>query len=188
MVVEEKSYPLRECNLPTMGVQIIRTGVENGLSAPIDLETHVGNAHVNKFIGEHGQPLEMAYTTLETAYSILDTLEKRETAAYGSRPDLAKIPDGGFRRQQLERFSKEAERLGWGDEEFNVEMPSSQWVDTRPFPKCQARGLTYAEWVIRRGRDYHQHLDSNALRRFRVRHYSISDSFIDPPFSLSQSN
>lgn len=173
VVVEGYNFPLHERGLSAMDVQIIRTGEESGLSAPVHLETFLGSASVKKFAGEDDQVREIAYTTLEKAFWILDALEKREAAAL---PRLCGVPDGNFQRQHLERLSKEARRLGWGEEDFDVGLPVSKGVDRSVFPHGLDRGdATFDQLMIYRSRWLHKNLRRHVLGSFKIRHFSLAE-------------
>jgi hypothetical protein len=115
-----------------LSVLVIRTGVEEGLSAPISFDpiAHQISAFSH---GSHGETA--VETALDTAVDFVMDLEEREVAAFGLRPDPVAstrgLEDGCF---QGPSFRHKATRLGWarwGDDP--LVGPSSQWVDLEKY-------------------------------------------------------
>ncbi|UKZ84325.1 uncharacterized protein TrAFT101_000238 [Trichoderma asperellum] len=115
----------KDTELSQIPVLLIRTGVEEGLSAPVSFDPI---AHkIKGFIHSSGGKTA-AQMTLETAVEFVISLENREIAAFGYQPSPA------VSTQKLHDASSigdldimyEARRMGWGDEV--LAGPSSQWV------------------------------------------------------------
>ncbi|KAK3291520.1 uncharacterized protein B0H64DRAFT_330440 [Chaetomium fimeti] len=87
-------------------VYLVRTGVEDGLSAPISFDAELA-AHRMKFMSEN-----VVKTTLEAAVDFIMALEAREAAVFGTQPDPAYI--------EAPPRDKEGREL--------TRLPSSQWV------------------------------------------------------------
>lgn len=114
-------------------VLLVRTGVEDGLSAPVTFEAIVGkpDSHVD-------ESSNIARTTLETAIDFVMDLEAREAVAFGLQPDPVISWDPIF-------YSFDNWEKRWG---IPLAGPSSRFVDTDKHPVWSGLG---------------QHLDSNAM-------------------------
>ncbi|POR34223.1 Uncharacterized protein TPAR_05552 [Tolypocladium paradoxum] len=110
-------------------VFLVRTGVEDGLSAPISFK-----AIASKIDGYAGEARSAVRTTLETAIDFVMDLEAREAAIFGLQPDPALMPENV-------RFWKEA----LGDEP--IIGPSSSFVDPEKYPWA-GNGESYESWVM----------------------------------------
>ncbi len=132
IVIRGESFNAQVLDIGQLSVLVIRTGVEEGLSAPISFDPI---AHqISAFF--HGSHCETAVkTALDTAVDFVMDLEEREMAAFGLRPDPVAstrgLEDGCFRGPS---FRHKAIRLGWarwGDDP--LVGPSSQWVDLEKY-------------------------------------------------------
>lgn len=127
-----ETYNDKDADVSQLPVLLIRTGVEDGLSAPISFEpiAHKVECYI------HGSNGETAVqVTLETVVDFFISLENREIAVYGRQPDpvasTRDLEDGGICGLDI---LYEAQKLGWGDEP--LAGPSSQWVmDLETCPK-----------------------------------------------------
>lgn len=113
-------------------VYIIRTGVTDGLSAPITLESisMAGQDVAADIIRESDGTVKAVRTSLEVAYNFLRCLEQREIAAFGQHPDPFESTKGlraGY-VQSGSQLRDTAGELGWKCEWDFPEGPSSQWV------------------------------------------------------------
>ncbi|MBE3045754.1 hypothetical protein IMZ48_25050 [Candidatus Bathyarchaeota archaeon] len=112
-------------------VHIVRTGVEDGLSAPITFDAIVRRIS-GSIMGEDGR-VKAVRTTLDTAFSFLCGLERREVAAFGAHPDPCESTKGlrsGYMDAPALLYT--AKELGWAEE--SLELPSSKWVDADKYP------------------------------------------------------
>lgn len=133
IVIETCDYNETMTDIGQIPTCIVRTGVEDGLSAPITLDPIPGGAvYLSRDTQGH---VVAARTTLETAFDFLQALQQREISAFGMRPDPFEstrqnqsgyVLEGGVIRY-------EAQRLGW--EGGFPEGPSSQWVDIDKYPE-----------------------------------------------------
>ncbi|TRX91477.1 hypothetical protein FHL15_007701 [Xylaria flabelliformis] len=137
-------YPKEQMPLPKDSrwvaqaqVQLVLTGITDGLSAPIRfdeiLEYATGNAYTpgNQTIT----------TTLDIATKFILRLEQREVAAFGVQPNICSLnPTTPY----LLAYRKEAKKLGWIEERDGrldeLSPRSSEWVDRTLFPKWFGRG------------------------------------------------
>lgn len=114
----------KDTELSQLPVLLIRTGIEEGLSAPISFDpiAHKISSFLYSPCGKAA-----AQVTLETAVEFIMSLESREVAAFGYQPSPA------VSSQELDDtciadldIMHEARKFGWGDEP--LVGPSSQWV------------------------------------------------------------
>jgi hypothetical protein len=83
IVVDEKDYAQQDsASVGNMSVLMVRTGIEDGLSAPVTFESI---RHKSEACDE-GTPT-IIKTRLETAVDFVISLEAREAAAFGLQPD-----------------------------------------------------------------------------------------------------
>ncbi|KAL2022153.1 hypothetical protein VTK56DRAFT_5982 [Thermocarpiscus australiensis] len=97
---------------------LVRTGVEDGLSAPISFEPIADNVD-----GYAGDTQRAVRTTLETAIGFVTDLEAREAAAFRPQPDLAFSLDPAA-------YTNGDIFVGRGDHQWQAEPfagPSAQW-------------------------------------------------------------
>ncbi|KAK3939971.1 hypothetical protein QBC46DRAFT_314568 [Diplogelasinospora grovesii] len=129
-------------------VLVVRTGVEEGLSAPIDLDA-IPEDKRKGVVTEDGGPdgkilLSAVETDLDTAVAFLMGLEQREIAAFGLRPDPVESTrnlESGFTELTREDVLLIADRLGWDAEAWPPpEGPSSTWVDTEIYTTWSGLG------------------------------------------------
>ncbi|KAI0546523.1 hypothetical protein F4679DRAFT_598600 [Xylaria curta] len=141
LVVCETSFDM-DLPISQFPVLIVRTGTEEGLSAPISLDSITN--YGEKLAEDPRKETRAMRTTLETAVTFLMDLERRETAAFGLRPDpVASTKDlksGYFSREEvLKRIPSKWEI---------PEGPSSQWVDREIYTTWSGRGADYdANWM-----------------------------------------
>ncbi|KAF2020209.1 hypothetical protein BU24DRAFT_477357 [Aaosphaeria arxii CBS 175.79] len=120
-----------ELPISQLPVVITCTGIEDGLSAPITFDPIV------KKIEELDEgDVRAVKTTLETAIAFLMYLERRETEAFGLRPDpvtSTKDLASGCILDRDEIIGR-ARRLGWSEDMGSLVGPSSRWVDQEIYP------------------------------------------------------
>ncbi|PNY26145.1 Uncharacterized protein TCAP_03924 [Tolypocladium capitatum] len=114
-------------------VFLVRTGVEDGLSAPVSFK-----AIADKIDGYAGEARSAIRTTLETAVDFVMDLEAREATVFGLQPNPAdsSIPEG------VAGFWKAVR----GDEP--LVGPSSKFVDIEKYPSWAGNGESYESWVM----------------------------------------
>lgn len=130
-------WPPRSVEHHNLDVYVIRTGVTQGLSAPIPLEDLIAdvppaNFDTDLFWLEGGDDwvLKAVKTTLPVAYDFLDKLQRREDAAFGQQPDpveSTKNSRAGY-LMSPEALGRKARELGWKDEWDPPSGPSAEWV------------------------------------------------------------
>ncbi|KAI0188387.1 hypothetical protein EV127DRAFT_343005, partial [Xylaria flabelliformis] len=146
LVVCEKSFDIDLPSISQLPVLIVHTGTEDGLSAPINLDSITD--YTEKLAGGPGKETRAVQTTLETAITFLMDLERREIAAFGLRPD----PVASTKGQKSGYFSRESflkhlVSLKWMDWDL-PEGPSSQWVDRKIYTNWSGRGANFdAGWM-----------------------------------------
>ncbi|KAL7933130.1 hypothetical protein V8C35DRAFT_327886 [Trichoderma chlorosporum] len=123
--IRAETYLGLKADMSQLLVLLIRTGVEDGLSAPISFEPIAHKIHSIVY-GSNGQvAVQLA---LEAAVDFVMSLESREVAAFGHQPDpvasTQELEDGGLVGSR--KILREARQLGWGDEP--LAGPSSRWV------------------------------------------------------------
>lgn len=115
MVISGDSYSNEDSKaVKGLPVTIIRTGVEDGLSAPIDFDSIADSSTVIKGLGAGA-----VRTTLETAITFVMDLEARETTAFGLQPDPVTSWESGWLEGRWTCLNQEPPH-----------GPSSGWVDT----------------------------------------------------------
>ncbi|PNP56341.1 hypothetical protein THARTR1_03497 [Trichoderma harzianum] len=149
IIIRLEEYNDVDLDIRQLPVLLVRTGIGQGLSAPISFEPI---AHKIKTVIQRTNSSEaVVQVTLETAVDFVMSLDKREVAAFGHQPDptlsTRNLGDGGLYGPSI---LKEAQRMGWGDEEFRG--PSSKWVDTERYPEWSGEGARM-DGMIRRSED-----------------------------------
>ncbi|KAH7161952.1 hypothetical protein B0J13DRAFT_614639 [Dactylonectria estremocensis] len=130
IIVCVQSYTYRE-DSTTMGqfpVLLVRTGVEEGLSAPITFEGVAG-------AGDDSDSAYYIKTTLETAVDFVMSLEAREAAVFGLQPDPEAAWESYHRRLKgrVGQYEKDL-----GDEP--VTGPSSKFVNGKKYTAWGGNG------------------------------------------------
>ncbi|KAL7957814.1 hypothetical protein V8C34DRAFT_314528 [Trichoderma compactum] len=137
IIIRLEEYNDEDLDIRQVPVLLVRTGIEEGLSAPISFEpiTH----RIKTVIQSTNSSEAVVQVTLETAVDFVMSLDKREIAAFGHQPDpilsTRNLGDGGLYGPSIR---KDAQGMGWGDEELRG--PSSKWVDTERYPEWSGRG------------------------------------------------
>ena len=113
-------------------VYLVRTGVEDDLSAPISVDAEVATQKM-EYVSEN-----VVETKLEAALDFILALEARETAAFGIQPDPASVakPPRDKKDRKL------------------TKLPSTQWVSDEKVAEwgwC-GRGFFWGAWRGRRER------------------------------------
>lgn len=124
-------------HLRDLGVYVIRTGVTEGLSAPIPLEDLIDAVPPARFDtdlfwvkGTEDWVLKAVKTTLPVAYKFLDKLQRREDAVFGQQPDpveSTKDSRAGYLMPPSE-LRELAREYGWKDDWDLPSGPSADWV------------------------------------------------------------
>lgn len=130
IIVCVHSYTFRE-DSTTIGqfpVLLVRTGVEQGLSAPITFQGVAG-------AGDDSDSSYYIKTTLETAVDFVMALEAREAAVFGLRPSPEASWESYLRRR---RGWSPHEEKDFGDEP--VIGPSSKFVDSKKYATWGGEG------------------------------------------------
>ncbi|KAH6842294.1 hypothetical protein B0I37DRAFT_381620 [Chaetomium sp. MPI-CAGE-AT-0009] len=135
-------------------VYLVRTGVEDGLSAPISSDTELATQRM-KYFSEN-----VVGTTLEAAVDFIMGLEAREAAVFGIQPDPASIvvPPRDQDGRELTRLpstqwvsDEKAAEWGWGGR-------GRMWDEVR-CPRFEQRALhsykvyLYEEQMLKEGRE-----------------------------------
>lgn len=113
VVIRGEHYTTEVCDFGRLPVHIVRTRVEDGLSAPITFDS-IPEDQREGVVCENGVEISAIETTLETAVSFLMDLEQREIAAFGLQPDPVESTrnlENGFLNSPVELLGL-AERLG----------------------------------------------------------------------------
>ncbi|KAI0550561.1 hypothetical protein F4679DRAFT_594734 [Xylaria curta] len=133
---EQMPFPKHPKWMVQAQVQLVLTGITDGLSAPICFdeirEYSTGNSYTSGS--------QAITTTLEIATKFILRLEQREVAAFGIQPNVCK-------------YREEAMRLGWIKERDGrldeLSPRSSEWVDRTLFPKWLGKGASQTmEWAL----------------------------------------
>ncbi|KAH6632244.1 hypothetical protein F5144DRAFT_246210 [Chaetomium tenue] len=124
-------------------VLLVLTGINEGLSAPITFD-HIAD----QVVIHRDQPtdsVQSAETTLSTAVGFLIDLEKRELAAFGSKPDFSNEP-----RRSLFVTDRMLKLYGRSYEWKAADVPqgsSANWVDTDIYQEWAGEGAEYGEYT-----------------------------------------
>jgi hypothetical protein len=119
------------------GVYVIRTGVTEGLSAPIPLEDLIEAVPTENFDtdlfwvkGTKDWVLKAVKTTPPVAYDFLDKLQQREDAVFGQQPDPVESTKNSRAGYLMSpgRLGKLARGFGWEDDWDLPSGPSAEWV------------------------------------------------------------
>lgn len=137
-----KHYDVEVNDIGSMPVLIVRTGIEDGLSAPITFDSIAPHLRMFVLSGPKGV-ISAVETDIETAVNFLMDLEQQENAAFGLRPDPVEstrnLQSGCLRSPEL--LLGTAERLGWHKDIQPLEGPSSQLVDMERYPTWSGQGF-----------------------------------------------
>lgn len=144
IIIRLEEYNDKDMDIAQLPVLLVRTGIEDGLSAPISFEPIAHQIHSAIHDTANGETA--VRVALEVAVDFIMMLEKRETDAFGHQPDpiasTRDLEDGGLdgRYGILQR----AKKLGWGDEP--LAGPSSEWVDTKIHTGWCGGGVDSDNW------------------------------------------
>ncbi|KAI1137128.1 hypothetical protein F5Y05DRAFT_419618 [Hypoxylon sp. FL0543] len=136
IIVCSKNY--RNEDSKTVGrlpVYLVRTGIEDGLSAPITFDSIA-----DKIDGYTGRPRSAIKATLETAIDFVISLEAREAAAFGLQPD----PIDAW-APQMRSFPRV-----WREIVGNELLigPSSKFVDTEKYSEWTGDGEEQESYIM----------------------------------------
>lgn len=126
VVVHGKDYAEQDsASVGNMSVLLVRTGIEDGLGAPITFESIRDKIETS----DEGSPPTIIKTKLETAIDFVISLEAREADAFGLQPDpvcstldqasYVSLWESGFGKEDpviapSSRFVSEENALKWG--------------------------------------------------------------------------
>ncbi|KAJ4863353.1 hypothetical protein T069G_04307 [Trichoderma breve] len=149
IIIRLEEYNDEDLDVRQLPVLLVRTGIEEDLSAPISFEPI---AHKIKTVIQRTNSSEaVVQVTLETAVDFVMSMDKREIATFGHQPDpilsTRNLGDGGLYGPSILTTAQE---MGWGDEELRG--PSSKWVDTERYPEWSGGGA-HEDHMIRRMED-----------------------------------
>lgn len=137
LIIADSEYYHKE-DSKTVGrdpVFLVRTGIEDGLSAPSTFESIADNID-----GHTGESRSAIKTTLETAIDFVISLEAREAAAFGLQPDPVAAWEPSARN-----VSRECKEI-LGDE--LLMGPSSKFVDIEKHPEWTGSGEDYDSRIM----------------------------------------
>jgi hypothetical protein len=157
LVVVDSKYYKTEDDSTTVGgmpVFLVRTGTEDGLSAPITF-----GSIADKIEGYEAEGQAVAKTSLETAIDFVIALEQRERAAFGVQPPLA--DDCPWDTNLVDTYDWEAQP--WGDEPLTG--PSSRFVDTEEYPHWSGAGMRQDLFMRRNEQAYRQFVEDDERRQ-----------------------
>ncbi|KAL7948524.1 hypothetical protein V8C42DRAFT_314740 [Trichoderma barbatum] len=126
VVSDEKYNKETSKTVGSLPVHLVRTGIEEGLSAPISFKPIAAKIY------RHIEPGRVIEVTIETAIDFVMGLEAREVAAFGLRPDP--ITDW----KPFDYMIKDWQSRG---ETEPLVGPNSQWVDTKKYPRWTGAGM-----------------------------------------------
>ncbi|KAI1737782.1 hypothetical protein F4680DRAFT_460318 [Xylaria scruposa] len=132
---EQMPFPKHPNWVAQAQVQLVLTGITNGLSAPICFD------EIREYSTGNSCTPETITTTLDIATKFILRLEQREVAAFGVQPNICSLsPTAPYRRE----YREEAMKLGWVEERDGrldeLSPRSSEWVDRTLFPKWLGKG------------------------------------------------
>ncbi|PNP58896.1 hypothetical protein THARTR1_01144 [Trichoderma harzianum] len=126
ILVSDKKYNKETSKtVGSLPVYLVRTGIEEGLSAPISFEP------IATKILSHSEPGRAIEVTVETAIDFAMELEAREAAAFGLRPNPV---------TDWEPYEDEIEAWKSMGETEPLVGPNSQWVDSEKYPQWTGEG------------------------------------------------
>ncbi|KAK5992998.1 hypothetical protein PT974_06423 [Cladobotryum mycophilum] len=140
--------------LGRLPVFLVRTGVGDGLSAPITFEP-IADKIIDGYTGETTTTIK---TTLETAIDFVIYLEAREATAFGLQPDpvAAWDPDTylGMLRDEWEELVGDEPLVG----------PTSRFVDTDKYPEWLGSGQVFdsTHMVVQEQRELRHNAEGRA--------------------------
>ncbi|RYC61313.1 hypothetical protein CHU98_g4893 [Xylaria longipes] len=118
-------------------VQLILTGITEGLSAPILLE------ELQEYSIGYSPGDQVITTTLSIATQFILRLEQREIAAFGIQPNIYSLVSD-ISPPWILQYREDAKMLGWVEERDgslnNLSPRSSEWVDRTLFPRWLGNG------------------------------------------------
>jgi hypothetical protein len=143
IVIRIRDYSIAVPDIAEIPVLLVLMGVEEGLSAPITLDsiTHDGTHKHHRVDGS----IQAVETSLATAVRFVMDLEKREVAAFGPNPD----PEQTCKEPRRSRLLGSHEALSWAthhgqeEQEEAPEGPSSSRVDTKIYQEWTGAGANY---------------------------------------------
>ncbi|KAK4067333.1 uncharacterized protein Triagg1_7776 [Trichoderma aggressivum f. europaeum] len=149
IIMRLEEYNHEDLDIRQFPVLLVRTGTEEGLSAPISFEPIADK--ITNVVQRTNNGEAVVQVTLETAVDFIMSMDKREIAALGHQPDpilsTRNLGDGGLYGPSI---LHNAQSMGWGDEELRG--PSSTWVDTERYPEWSGEGAI-TDGIIRRLED-----------------------------------
>jgi hypothetical protein len=155
VVVDSKYYKTEDGSTTVGGMPafLVRTGIEDGLSAPISF-----GSIADRIDGYEGERQDVVKTTLEAAIDFVMGLEERERAAFGIQPPMA---DDWSDAACVNTGDWEAQP--WGDEPLIG--PSSRFVDAEEYPQWSGYGMRLDLSLKKDEQNYRQCLEDFGARR-----------------------
>jgi hypothetical protein len=135
IIISSKNYNNEDSKtIGKLPVFLVRTGIEDGLSAPITFEPIMDKIH-----GSLGATKSTIKVTLETAIGFVLDLEAREAAVFALQPDPAAAWNPN-------RFTTDCWRHLQGDQPLIG--PSSRFVNTENYPQWLGDGERADSWIM----------------------------------------
>ncbi len=155
VAIRYSSFSIMVTDISTIPVLIVRTGVEDDLSAPVELE-QVPESDRRAVVADSQGRLSAVEVTLEVAFTFLMALEKREEADGPVTRDV--IQSTRVMHPMVDIPASDLEQCGWDEELMGPLMgPSSTWVDATKRPTWSGAGYEslqyYREMCVLRRQD-----------------------------------
>ncbi|KAL7923327.1 hypothetical protein ACQKWADRAFT_326197 [Trichoderma austrokoningii] len=113
VIIRLEEYNDEDLDICQLPVLLVRTGIEQGLSAPTIFEPIADK--VKTVIQRTNNSEAVVQVTLETAVDFVMSMDKREVAAFGHQPDpilsTRNLGDGGLYGPSI---LQNAQSMGWG--------------------------------------------------------------------------
>ncbi|KAK8142353.1 hypothetical protein G3M48_008896 [Beauveria asiatica] len=133
VAIRTSSFNVEVTDISTIPVLISRTGVEDGLSAPIDLE-QVPECDRQAVTTDSQGRLSAVQVTLDVAITFLMALEKREEADGPVTRDV--VQSTRVMKPSTDDAAEYMDQFGWEQEQMGPLMgPSNLWVDATKRPR-----------------------------------------------------
>ncbi|OAA41457.1 hypothetical protein BBO_05443 [Beauveria brongniartii RCEF 3172] len=133
VAIRTSSFNVKVTDISTIPVLIIRTGVEDGLSAPIDLE-QVPECDRQAVTTDSQGRLSAVQVTLDVAITFLMALEKREEADGPVTRDV--MQSTRVMKPSTDDAAAYMDKFGWKQDQMGPLMgPSNLWVDATKRPR-----------------------------------------------------
>ncbi len=139
VAIRASAYTIETHDISTLPVLIVRTGIEEGLSGPIDLTMITEGDRLGSVVDQSGR-VSAVETKLDAAISLLMALEQREAEAANAALDPVKSTVY-MTNWWVDLAAGAAEALGWDANTMGLlQGPSSSWVDEEKYPSWSGHG------------------------------------------------